>query len=163
MSVQRYPTSLVSGKELVVVNTHNSAYDGGYLKPLEMTYLKGFLLAEYEKGNYVVVGGDWNQNPPGVSNDQVSIAAGVLPSTSYQPSQIDEKFMPGNWQWVFDPTVPTSRSLVDVLDYGRTSVALIDYYLISPNIEAIEVKGFNLKFQYSDHNPVMMNIRLKDL
>jgi endonuclease/exonuclease/phosphatase family metal-dependent hydrolase len=163
MSVQRYPTSLVSDKELVVVNTHNSAYDGGYLKPLEMTYLKGFLLAEYEKGNYVVVGGDWNQNPPGVSNDEVSIAAGVLPSTSYQPSQIDEKFMPGNWQWVFDPTVPTSRSLVDVLDYGRTSVALIDYYLISPNIEAIEVKGFNLKFQYSDHNPVMMNIRLKDL
>ncbi|MDC1369872.1 hypothetical protein N8301_04630, partial [Cyclobacteriaceae bacterium] len=117
----------------------------------------------YEKGNYVVVGGDWNQNPPGVSNDEVSIAAGVLPSTSYKPSQIDEKFMPGNWQWVFDPTVPTSRSLVDVLDYGRTSVALIDYYLISPNIEAIEVKGFNLKFQYSDHNPVMMNIRLKDL
>ncbi len=163
MSVQRYPTSQISGKELVVINTHNSAYDKGYLKPKEMAYLKTFLLTEYEKGNYVVVGGDWNQNPPGISNDQVSMASGVLPNISYQPSQIDENFMPKNWKWVFDPLVPTSRSLVDVLDYGITSVALIDYYLISPNIEVIEVKGFNLKFQYSDHNPIMMNIRLEDL
>ena len=163
MSVQRYPTSRVSDRELVVINTHNSAYDGGHLKPKEMAYLKRFLLAEYQKGNYVVVGGDWNQNPPDLINNQVSIAAGVLPSTSYQPSQIDEKFMPENWQWVFDPVIPTSRSLVDVLDYGKTPVALIDYYLISPNVEAVEVKGFNLKFQYSDHNPVRMIIRLKDL
>ena len=163
MSVQRYPTSRISDRELVVINTHNSAYDGGHLKPKEMAYLKRFLLAEYQKGNYVVVGGDWNQNPPGLVNNEVSIAAGVLPSTSYQPSQIDEKFMPENWQWVFDPVIPTSRSLVDVLDYGKTPVALIDYYLISPNVEAVEVKGFNLKFQYSDHNPVRMIIRLKDL
>ena len=163
MSVQRYPTSRVSDRELVVINTHNSAYDGGHLKPKEMAYLKRFLLAEYQKGNYVVVGGDWNQNPPGIINNKVSIAAGVLPSTSYQPSQIDEKFMPENWQWIFDPVIPTSRSLVDVLDYGKTPVALIDYYLISPNVEAVEVKGFNLKFQYSDHNPVRMIIRLKDL
>jgi endonuclease/exonuclease/phosphatase family metal-dependent hydrolase len=147
----------------VVVNTHNSAYDGGHLKPKEMAYLKRFLLAEYQKGNYVVVGGDWNQNPPGIINNKVSIAAGVLPSTSYQPSQIDEKFMPENWQWVFDPVIPTSRSLVDILDYGKTPVALIDYYLISPNVEVVEVKGFNLKFQYSDHNPVRMTIRLRDL
>ena len=87
-----------------------------------MAYMKAFLLAEYEKGNYVVVGGDWNQNPPGVSNDQMSIAAGILPDPSRHPSQIDEKFMPENWQWVFDPLVPTSRSLVDVLDYGKTTV-----------------------------------------
>ena len=163
MSVQWYPTTEVSGKELVVINTHNSAYDNGHLKPKEMAYMKAFLLAEYEKGNYVVVGGDWNQNPPGVSNDQMSIAAGILPDPSRHPSQIDEKFMPENWQWVFDPLVPTSRSLVDVLDYGKTTVSLIDYYLVSPNIEVKEVKGLNLKFQYSDHNPVIMKIRLKGL
>ena len=163
MSVQWYPTTEVSGKELVVINTHNSAYDKGHLKPKEMAYMKAFLLAEYEKGNYVVVGGDWNQNPPGVSNDQMSIAAGILPDPSRHPSQIDEKFMPENWQWVFDPLVPTSRSLVDVLDYGKTTVSLIDYYLVSPNIEVKEVKGLNLKFQYSDHNPVIMKIRLKGL
>jgi len=163
MSVQRYPTSQVSGKELLVINTHNSAYDKGYLKPKEMAYMRAFLLAEHKKGNYVVIGGDWNQNPPGVNNDQVSMAAGVLPNLSYQPPQIDETFMPENWQWVFDPLIPTSRSLVDVLDYGKTPVALIDYFLISPNIEVISVKGFNLKFQYSDHNPVMMTVRLKEL
>ena len=71
--------------------------------------------------------------------------------------------MPENWQWVFDPLVPTSRSLVDVLDYRKTTVSLIDYYLVSPNIEVKEVKGLNLKFQYSDHNPVIMKIRLRTM
>ena len=68
----------------------------------------------------------------------MSIAAGILPDSSRHPSQIDEKFMPENWQWVFDPLIPTSRSLVDVLDYGKTTVSLIDYYLVSPNIEVKE-------------------------
>ena len=162
MSVQRYPTSQVPVRELVVINTHNSAYDGGHLKPKEMAYLKAFILAEYQKDNYVVVGGDWNQNPPGIINEQVSAAAGILRSNSYQPQKIDRKFMPDNWQWIYDPLVPTSRSIVEVLDYGKTPVALIDYYLISPNIESVEVKGFNLKFENSDHNPVKMTIRLKD-
>ena len=162
MSVQRYPTSQTLNRELVVINTHNSAYDRGHLKSKEMAYLKAFILAEYQKGNYVVVGGDWNQNPPGIINDQVSIAAGILPSKSYQPQEIDQKFMPENWQWIYDPLIPTSRSIKEVLDYGKTPVALIDYYLISPNIEKVEVKGFNLKFENSDHNPVMMTIQLKD-
>ena len=26
--------------------------------------LKKFLLSEYEKGNYIITGGDWNQSPP---------------------------------------------------------------------------------------------------
>ena len=50
MSVQWYPTTEVSGKELVVINTHNSAYDHGHLKPKEMAYMKasGNLLTSME-------------------------------------------------------------------------------------------------------------------
>ena len=43
---------LSNGKELVVVNLHNSAYDDtGELKAQELNYIKEFLLKEFEKGN----------------------------------------------------------------------------------------------------------------
>ena len=51
------------GKELLVINTHNSAYDDGSLRAQQMDYLKDFILTEYENGNYILVGGDWNQSP----------------------------------------------------------------------------------------------------
>ena len=66
--VQRMPYNDV---ELVVINTHNSAYDDGSLKAAEMDYLKDFLLSEEEKGNYIIVGGDWNQHAPGQGDRQV--------------------------------------------------------------------------------------------
>ena len=58
--------NLSNGKDLVLMNTHNSAYDaGGKLRDAEMPIIRDLMIEEYEKGNYVVAGGDWNQNPPG--------------------------------------------------------------------------------------------------
>ena len=39
-------------KDLLIVNTHNSAYDDGSLREAQMDYLKVFLLEEYRKGNF---------------------------------------------------------------------------------------------------------------
>src|SRR3712207_9581560 len=48
------------------INTHCSAYDkGGKMKLEQMKYLSQFIDSEYKKGNYVLVGGDWNQLMPG--------------------------------------------------------------------------------------------------
>src|SRR5690606_33678797 len=63
VAVHRYRLS--NGKELVVMNVHNSAYDAdGALKRQEMAFLRELFLEEYGKGNYVLAGGDWNQCPP---------------------------------------------------------------------------------------------------
>ena len=70
--------------------------------------------------------------------------------------------MPKDWKWAYDKTVPTCRSVADTLDYGVTPVSLIDFYLVSPNIEIVSVEGKNLKFEHSDHNPVLMTLRLSD-
>ena len=51
--VNRY--TVAGGRQLVVVNTHNSAYDDGTLRKKQMVYLRGFLVEEYEKGNYIIV------------------------------------------------------------------------------------------------------------
>ncbi|MGE5457940.1 MAG: endonuclease/exonuclease/phosphatase family protein, partial [Methanococcaceae archaeon] len=54
-----------NGKELVLINTHNEAFDeSGEIRMSQMEKLKEFTLNEYKVGNYVIVGGDWNQYPP---------------------------------------------------------------------------------------------------
>ncbi len=160
LSLQRYPTVHPEGKELVVINTHNSAYDGGKLKSDEMAYFKQLVLQEYEKGNYIVVGGDWNQTPPGIAADAVGKSLGIPSNSSAYPPNISSDFMPQGWQWAFDPTVPTNRSMIDVLDYGKTKVTLVDFYLVSPNVSVKKVVGKNLKFKNSDHNPILLEVEL---
>jgi endonuclease/exonuclease/phosphatase family metal-dependent hydrolase len=163
MSVQHFPTSHPEGKELVVINTHNSAYDGGKLKQQEMEYFKKYVLAEYAKGNYVIVGGDWNQSPPSVPFDQVANAHGIPTDAKYNSGNIAADFLPEGWQWVYDINTPTNRKVTEKLVYGETFMVLIDYYLVSPNIRPLKIKGHNLKFAYTDHNPVYMEVELLGL
>lgn len=148
---------LANGKELVIINSHNSAYDGGMLKPKEMAYLKEHLLKEYEKGNYVVVGADWNQCPPGFAYDSFSKGS----ADDYHQDNIAEDYMPAGWQWAYDGEVPTNRKLASKYEKGETFTTLIDFYLISPNIELLKVEGISLDFENSDHQPVRVKIQLK--
>ena len=53
--------------------------------------------------------------------------------------------------------------MANVLDYGKTAVSLVDYYLVSPNVSVVKVEGQNLKFENSDHNPVLMEVVLEGL
>ena len=156
MAVHRFPTAW--GPELVVVNSHNEAYDkGGVVKKQEMAYLKRFLDAEYAKGNYVVVGADWNQCPPGVDYQLFMKDEGG----TYQQLNIEAGFPSEGWKWAYDPTVPTNRKAAEVYEAGKTFVTLIDFYLLSPNVELLEVKGVDTRFQWSDHQPVRLAVRLK--
>ena len=143
---------LNNGKKLIVINTHNSAYDDGTLKRKEMSFLKKILLAEYKKGNYLIVGGDWNQFPLGIERYQERFD---LAKTSI----IKKDFMPSDWKWVADYKTATNRALDAPLN-ENTKKAVIDFYLISPNIEVLNVKTHNQKFRHSDHHPVTARFRL---
>lgn len=137
--VQRMPYNDV---ELVVINTHNSAYDDGSLKAAEMGYLKDFLIEEEEKGNYIIVGGDWNQHAPGEGDRQV-------------PNNYIE-----GWNWVYDTSFPTNRNLEKAYVAGETKTQVIDFFLCSPNIEVESVNVINLDFKFSDHQPVILTAKL---
>lgn len=148
---------LPRGKDFVILNTHNSAYDDGTMKKQEMDYLKDFLLKEYEKGNYVVVGGDWNQCPPGFHCDKFA----KEPESDHSQISIKDDFMPKGWTWAFDGDIATNRKLNHPFNKDRTFTTVIDFYLVSPNIEVTDVHGMSLDFSCSDHQPVFMNCRLK--
>jgi len=150
--VNRYP--LTNGKDLIVINTHNEAYDPGQIRKAQMDYLKGFLQKEYEKGNYLILGGDWNQTPPEFKP--------TYPASLIRTEQISlpASYLPAGWQWVYDNTTPTNRTIQSAYDPEKTTTTVIDFFLISPNVKANSVKCYNLDFEHSDHNPVLAKFRL---
>ena len=156
--LQRF--SIKSGKELIVVNVHNSAYDkGGELKMQQMVFLKNLLLAEYEKGNYVIAGGDWNQCPPFFKFDSFMQKG---EAKNYSQINIEADLYPEGWRWIYDPKVATNRKARDVYKVGKTFITLIDFFIISPNLKALLVKGIEQDFKYSDHQPVYLEVLLID-
>lgn len=155
VALHRY--HLADGKELVVMNVHNSAYDAdGSLKRQQMAFLRELFLEEYAKGHYVIVGGDWNQCPPYFQFDS------FLPGNTqgYTQINIDPEFLPPDWKWVYDPTTPTNRKIRTPYVAGESFVTLIDFFLISPNVRARSVKCLDQQFRFSDHQPVWMEVEL---
>ncbi len=145
---------LSNGKSLVLINTHNSAYDDGTLKAAQMQQLKAFIENEYRKGNYVIVGGDWNQCPPGF---KAAFSRDIMDNKSR--SDIASSFMK-DWKWAFDNGSPTNRRNKTAYKQGHTPTTVIDFFLLSPNIEILGVKNLDYGFNYSDHQPVKATFRL---
>lgn len=154
--LQRFKTS--NNKELVIINTHNSAYDNGGLKKGQMEYLRKLLIDEYEKENYVIVGGDWNQTAPGFDNNKFAKPNGqaVVPQIP-----IEADYIPG-WQWVYDENIATNRKTSHPYNAATTFTTIIDFYLLSPNLEVESVSGINIDFDFSDHQPVKLKFSLKE-
>lgn len=153
--LQRYP--LANGKELVIINTHFEAYDDGGVKKEQMALTKKLMLAEYAKGNYVVLGGDWNIAPPDFNIHKWEKEK--LLDRLYTMNN-DPNYIPG-WKYVADENTPSNRKNDHAFDPKTTYTTVIDYFFVSPNVEVEEVKGIDAQFKYSDHNPVRMKIRLK--
>jgi len=146
--------ALKNGKDLLVLNIHLSAYDDGSLRLQQLNELRVFIESEYLKGNYVVVGGDWNQVP---FNFTPQFKADMYDKKNQM--SLDPNYMP-EWQWVFDETTPTNRCLASSYQPKYSPTTVIDYFLVSPNIKVIDYGTCNLFFKYSDHNPVYIKVTL---
>ena len=149
---------LEGGKELVLLNSHLSVFDkGGRIRKLQLAYMKKRLLDEYEKGNYVIAGGDWNHGLPG-SDPKLFKATMARPGWYVA---LPEDFTPAGFAWAVDKTVPTVRNNASAYKENENFVAVIDGFLVSPNVAIQRVTGHNLAFQNSDHNPVSAVFVLK--
>ncbi|UCG27485.1 MAG: hypothetical protein JSV24_11010 [Bacteroidales bacterium] len=155
--VNRYP--LPNGKEFLVINSHNSAFDDGSLKIQEMQYLKDFMMEEYGKGNYILVGADWNQNPPDFTS---KTSSSELKYERFLLHSIDNDFMPEDWKWIYYPSIPSNRNLKTPYDQDSSSLTILDFFLLSPNLRKLRVKTLNLQFEYSDHQPVLLDLEIID-
>lgn len=146
-----------SQQEFILINLHLAAFDeGGIIRKKQLAKLNQVMLDEYEKGNFVVVGGDWNHrlidtNFPYTADNKFQFWIHDLP----------KDFTPEGWKWAVDETVPTVRTLEKPYKPNDNYTCIIDGFLLSPNVESKSVKTFDLQFKYSDHQPVKIEITLK--
>jgi endonuclease/exonuclease/phosphatase family metal-dependent hydrolase len=149
---------LKSGKELLLVNTHNTAYDEtGEIKKIELEFMKKRYENEAPKGVSVIIGGDWNQVPPSFSSTAFSNNI----SDGYTPQALDKSMLPAAFKVSYDSTLATNRSNVSKFEAGKTYTTLIDYFVSSPNVEIISVRTIDMQFRWSDHQPVILNCVVK--
>lgn len=155
--VTRYPIK-GTDQELVAVNLHLEAYDDGEGKKAQTDALVKILQEEYEKGNYIIAGGDFNQTFP-KSLDVFPIINPEL----WTPGVINEDMLPEGWSLAYDVSTPSCRLLNQPYDpdSAHTQYYIIDGFIASPNVKIDTVKTVDLKFANSDHNPVELQITLK--
>lgn len=147
-----------SDKQLVIYNIHLDAYGSDDGRTEQLDKLMTIMQEEYEKGNYVIAGGDFNQTFPGVDLEKFPI----IDTENYVPTQIPDDYLPEGWNFAVDYERPTARLLNEEYsgNYDNTQLYIIDGYIISPNIECESVETIENNFSYSDHHPVKISIKL---
>lgn len=156
-SVSRIPVK--GGRELVLVNHHMSAYDkGGTVREQQLKMIGEFLSDEAKKGNYVVMGGDFNHALFG--------SAGLYPSKQQVPSWVavfDDDDLPSGFSLVKPSNlkdVATCRGADIPYEKGVNYTSTIDGFIVSDNVKAT-AENIDAGFAYSDHNPVKITFELK--
>ena len=146
-----------SDKEVVLINLHLEAYDDGEGKAKQMAQLMNLMKDEYEKGNYVIAGGDFNQSFSNTNYQQFPKI------TSWECPIIDVDEYP-SFTFSMDSALPTCRSL-DKPYYNSDKAThqywMLDGFIVSNNIQVDEIKTLDYGFVNTDHNPVKLNITLK--
>ena len=147
-------------KKLVLINLHLEAYDDGEGKLAQMRQLLDFMQDEYEKGNYVLAAGDFNQYFPGTEK----IYPNAHPDL-WAPGIMEEDDIPTGFIFASDASVPTCRLLnqpYNPSDTANTQYYVIDGMICSPNIQLNSVQTLDEDFVYSDHNPVKFSVTLME-
>ena len=152
--------SVEGGKTLSVISLHMSAYDeGGVIRKKQAELLKSVLTREYEKGYYVIAGGDFNQDLIGNLEK--------FPSNQKVPawvSSYDQNDIPAHFSIAADndSEVGSCRGADVVWERGKDYTCVIDGFIVSDNLTVEQVEIIDTDFAYSDHNPVKMTFSFQE-
>ena len=175
-SISRVPVD--NGKELVIFELHMSAYgNSDAIREGQIRMLSEDMQKEYEAGNYVICGGDFNHDLKAV--DTQSKASDVDNNTQ---TDSEDSAEPESWAYPFPRSeLPEHFSFcLDQLsedeknnlwnsarnadmEYvpGETYTVTLDGFIISDNVECTKYENVNTGYSYSDHDPVYMEFQLK--
>lgn len=142
------------GKDtIIIVNTHNSAYDNGTARRQENAALEELLKT---KTHSSIVGGDWNQIPPSYTLSPLAAS-----DPNYTPISVNPSFMSNSHAWAADLSVESLRYLDKAYKAdGNDKTAITDFFLVPKSAEVISIKTLDYGFENSDHNPVLLTIKL---
>lgn len=145
--------------QLVLINSHMSAYDeGGIVRAQQLKLLFETAAAERAKGNYVIIGGDFNH----VLGD----GADIFETQQLTPewvAKLSDDDLPSGFSIVHaenaDKTA-TCRSTDLPYEKGVNYTAVLDGFIISDNIKAT-AENIDTDFAFSDHNPAKLTFEFK--
>lgn len=160
-SISRVPAE--NSKELVIFNVHLSAYGGSdEIRTAQMTMLFNDVKAEYEKGNYCVIGGDFNHDFTGDSTQKLNnVGATDFGWAQPFPDDLLPECIVKCTSYEGEEYIPTCRNC-DVPYSPENFVIIVDGFLVTENVEVVKVENIDNEFTYSDHNPVVLEFVLKD-
>ncbi len=144
--------------QLVLINSHMSAYDeGGVIRAQQLELLNQVIEEEYEKGNYVIVGGDFNHALYGTGH-----AFACRQQYPAWVQDMGDEDLPDHFSFVPAENgmqVPTCRGADIPYRDGVNYVTVVDGFLVSDNVCA-KALNVDTRFLYSDHNPVLLTFTL---
>ena len=159
-SVSRIPVE--NGKTLCLYNLHLSAYTSdGTIADEQLKMLLDDMQAEYEAGNYVIGGGDFNKDLLGNSGEVFGVSTEGY--TWAQPIKT-ELFAGKNLTLVApldeSAPIPSCRN-ADAPYHDGQLLLTVDGFIVSDNVTVSDSLVYDTEFAYSDHQPVVMRFALE--
>lgn len=140
------------GSRIWIGATHNTAYDTGNMRDTETVQLYDQLGQPASPQESVIVGGDWNQTPPGYIP-----SSGETDNPWFSPQPLARNDL---FAYAYDRSTPSVRYLYEPLS-PETTTSTIDFFL-TRGFSVREVKTIDLGFRNSDHNPVLATFVFDD-
>ncbi len=159
-SISRVP--VLGGGELVLINMHMSAYTAdGNIATEQLEMVIEIMQEEYEKGNWVIAGGDFNKDLTGRGSSPFGVENEPYPwSQPFPVSMLDNTDVSLVAAFDENNPVPSVRNVNEPYSPSVYQVT-VDGFLVTENIHVTGSEVVNLHFSYSDHNPVRMSFVLK--
>ena len=158
-SVSRIPVE--GGRELLLYNVHSSAYGGNdSIRQAQMSMLLSDMAAEYQKGNYIICGGDFNHDFTGDSSQRLNGESADFGWAQPFPDELIPEGFYKCEEYSTERLYPTCRNCDVPYEEGNFTI-IVDGFIISDNVECLYLENVHTGFEYSDHNPVKMSFKLK--
>ena len=159
-SISRVPVD--NGKELVIFALHMSAYgNSDAIREGQIAMLSADMQKEYEVGNYVLCGGDFNHDLKASDSDEEEHESWAYP--------FPREALPEHFSFCIDALSEEERNamwnsarnadMAYVPDVTYT--VTLDGFIVSDNIECLTYENVDTGYSYSDHDPVYMEFKLK--
>ncbi len=156
-SIARVPMN--NGKYLVIFNVHLSAYGSdASVREGQISMLFNDMVNEYEAGNYVVCGGDFNhdlllgENEEGYSTWACAFPRSAVPEHFAMAMDLFGEDFKKNLDM-------TCRDCNEPYAKGHTNEFVVDGFIVSDNVTVLEYENLNTGYIYSDHEPVYMTFK----
>lgn len=155
-SIARIP--MEEGKSLCIYNIHMSAYGSSdEIREGQLSMLYADMAADYQKGNYVICGGDFNHNLKSGDDENAPEWAYPFPRET----------LPEGFRMAIDGAKPedvvhnSCRNADKPYDEETTYTVTLDGFIVSDNVTVNYYTNMDWGYELSDHDPVIMQFRLE--